>query len=201
MGKIGVIDYSCGNITSLVSALRKLGGDCIVSSKVSELGDCAKLILPGVGAFPHAMRMLKQQNLIEFLQESARKELPILGICLGMQILFESSDEFGPCDGLGILRGHVKKLPDEWPTIPNIGWWGLEINDTENRFSLTKDDTFYFVHSFFCNPINVDNQINIAIDNIEICAMVQHKAITAVQFHPEKSQKSGQKILSNFIKE
>ena len=200
MDKVGIIDYGCGNLTSIASAVKRLRIDYIVSGEISELKDCSKFILPGVGAFPYAMRVLKERHLEEFIKEKAKNNFPILGVCLGMQLLYESSEEFGGCAGIGILKGHVSKLPDDFPTLPNTGWWSLETQSADNRFGLTKDDTFYFVHSFRCNPVNSEIQINIKIDKFEICAMVMHGSITAVQFHPEKSQKSGEKILCEFLK-
>lgn len=199
MSQIGIIDYECGNITSLRSAILKSGGSCIVSSVISELDECDKLILPGVGAFPHAMEMLKRHSLDEFLIHRAASGSPILGICLGMQLLFERSEEYGPCDGLGILKGDVKKLPADWPTIPNVGWWNLKLDKITNDLDLSNEDTFYFVHSYFCSPTDVELSINIEFRDEEICGMVKQDAIIGVQFHPEKSQKSGKKILDYFI--
>lgn len=199
MDKIGIIDYGCGNLASLTSAIKRLRGNFIVSNQVNDLEKCDKFILPGVGAYPYAMKMLRNLSLDRFLKEKAKNNFPILGICLGMQLLFESSDEFGGSDGLGILKGVVKKLPENFPTIPNIGWWGLKIEENIGRFELINDDTFYFVHSFYCIPDDVEVNYSIDFNNHEICAMVKKENIIAVQFHPEKSQKSGEKILRDFI--
>ena len=199
INKIGIIDYGCGNLASLTNSIKKINSDILVSNKIDELNSCNKLILPGVGAFPYAIGILRKLKLDIFLKEKAKLNLPILGICLGMQLLFERSDEFGGAEGIGILKGAVEKLPNDFPNIPNIGWWDLEIDQSGNKYGLTKDDTFYFVHSFYCKPENVEKKLNIAIDNIDVCAMIEHKSITATQFHPEKSQKSGEKILKNFV--
>ena len=200
MDKIGIINYGCGNLASLSAALKRLKVNFQVSGKVTELEDCSKFILPGVGAFPYAMQKLSNLKLDKFLREKAENNFPILGVCLGMQLLFEESEEFGNCEGIGLLKGRVRRLPSDFPICPNIGWWSLDIQDNFSNFGLTRNDTFYFVHSFYCTPLQPETQINLAMENFKICALITKGSITAVQFHPEKSQKSGEKILRNFLK-
>ncbi|MAS82668.1 MAG: imidazole glycerol phosphate synthase subunit HisH [Legionellales bacterium] len=200
MGKIGVIDYGCGNLASLTYALKRLRAYPIVSNQISDLEKCDRFILPGVGAFPYAMKQLIELGIVDFLKDKAKNKYPILGICLGMQLLFEKSDEFGGSDGIGILKGHVEKLPNIFPTIPNIGWWELNVDNSDPFLNISHEDTFYFVHSFQCVPDSPDIQLNLAFEKAKVCALVSHNSVTAVQFHPEKSQKSGEKILRHFIK-
>ena len=199
MSKVGVVDYGCGNLASLAACLRRLRIKAVVSSSADELGRCDKLILPGVGSFPYAMQKLEELDLVSFIHQRSDEGVPILGICLGMQLLFDESAEFGGAKGLGLLKGEVIRLPEVFPTIPNTGWWDLTLHQGEQPNYIKSSDAFYFVHSYYCKPRLVDTAININFAGADICAMVVRQHITAVQFHPEKSQLSGERLISNFV--
>jgi glutamine amidotransferase len=207
MKKVCILDYGIGNLKSLSNAFIRLGADTILSSKHKEILGADYLILPGVGAFANAMEKLKNLNLDNVILEFIRYGRPFMGICLGMQMLFEKSEEFGITDGIGIIEGDVIKIPIEKKVsrLPNIGWNNLvptNFNQWDNSIlkGLSEEDRVYFIHSFCCKPKQEkDILAKTFYEEIELCASVQRGNIIGVQFHPEKSGPVGLKILNQFL--
>ena len=197
---IAIVDYGAGNIFSVKNALDYLGYDNKLTNKIQDLKDADAIILPGVGAFPHAMEQLNASGLVDTIKEQAKIK-PLLGICLGMQMLFEKSYEFEECDGLGLIKGYVDKIEESALVIPHMGWNKLEINHECPLFDgLTDDEYVYFVHSYkaFCEDENLYAYCDYGN---KVTAMVSDgKYVFGAQFHPEKSGKTGLKILENFVK-
>jgi glutamine amidotransferase len=198
---IGIIDYGIGNLSSVYKAIRFLGFDAVISKDVKVLSKCGSLILPGVGAFTHGMNKIKELNLMSFIKDSVSKGKPFLGICLGLQLLFENSEE-GPGEGLSIVKGTVKELPPEIKLkIPHMGWNCLICRNGEPIFSgMSKKPYVYFVHSFYVAP--EDEEVTIAKANygIEFTAGIKKDNVYGFQFHPEKSGEEGLKLLGNWLK-
>lgn len=194
---IAIIDYGAGNLFSVKNALDYLGLENIVTKSAQELERADRLILPGVGAFPDAMRMLSEAGLVDVIKEQAKKK-PLLGICLGMQMLFEKGYEFAETDGLGLIKGSVKLMePDNLP-IPHIGWNSLEFNEKSALLAKCKDgDYVYFVHSYAadCPSENVAAYCDYGM---KVPALVQSGNVYGAQFHPEKSGETGLNILRCF---
>lgn len=204
--KITIIDYGVGNILSIKNAINFLGEEVKYSNDYKTLKDSTHIILPGVGAFPSAMERLKKLKLIEIIQEVASKNIYILGICLGMQVLFEKSSELKETMGLNLIKGEVINLKNFTKTnvkLPHIGWNKIiDENDIQNPIlkSINKDDFFYFVHNYAGNNIkNIDNISYTNYGNIKFPSMVQKNNIFGCQFHPEKSGKPGLSLIKNFI--
>ncbi len=198
---ISIVDLGLSNLGSLISSLSKINVETKVVSKPEELKKAKAIILPGVGAFVDGMRSLKNQNLINTLKNQVNKGVPILGICLGMQLLSENSEEFGICEGLGLIKGNVMKLPDvKNLRIPNMGWCDLFNNfESEITRNINDEDSFYFVHSYHLVCRDKSSQSSyINFGSHKITAIVEKNNIFGVQFHPEKSHDKGLKILSNF---
>ena len=200
---LAVIDYGAGNLRSVLHALRYLGTEHVkLVHHPSDLHDAHQIILPGVGAFGAGMEQLHKQDLVAPLKDAIARGIPYLGICLGMQFLFEHSDEMGTHKGLGVLDGYVTRFPNDMGLkVPHMGWNQL----TFKRHSPLVDDLSdanyaYFVHSYYCVPNNAEDTLITADYGISFCAGVQRDNIYAVQFHPEKSQSTGLRILSNFLK-
>ncbi|MDW8300508.1 MAG: imidazole glycerol phosphate synthase subunit HisH [Anaerolineae bacterium] len=198
-GRIAVIDSGVANLRSVFNALKRLGAAAYIAQTPDELKGAAKIILPGVGAFAAGMARLREGNFIEPLRNYAALGVPILGICLGMQMLFRRSSEMGDHEGLGLLSGHVVRFPQHGPKVPHIGWNQLE-HDEESR--LLKDvpsgSYAYFVHSYYAQtePQNVLAQ---TLYGIHFPSVVGRGNIYGVQFHPEKSHATGLRILKNFL--
>lgn len=196
---VAIIDYGAGNLFSVKNALDFIGCKAVVSSDPAVLEQADGLILPGVGAFPDAMRMLHESGLVPAIQEQAQKK-PLLGICLGMQLLFETGMEFEETKGLGLIPGVVQKLDAGGLKVPHMGWNDLQIlhpcaltNDTNNG------DYVYFVHSFRAET--PDEYISCYASYHErVPALVRRDNIYGAQFHPEKSGTVGLKLLENFAK-
>jgi glutamine amidotransferase len=197
---IQILDYGIGNVRSLRNALDKIEINNIVNDKIdSDDRNLKGLIIPGVGAFPAAMDLLNQKKLIESIVNLKNKNIPILGICLGMQILFEVGNEIKKTNGLKFIKGDVIPLDNEKMTVPNIGWRSISGNN--NLFKNLNNKKFYFVHSFFANPKNLDNVIyNTEYEKTKIPAIVKEKNIFGFQFHPEKSGEDGLILLKHFCK-
>jgi len=196
---IGIIDYGMGNLRSVQKAFQYLGYEAIVTDKAEELRNSSALVLPGVGAFYHAMENLHQLGLVELIREWVLADKPFLGICLGVQLLFDKSFEDGEHAGLGVFRGEVVRFPKHL-TVPHMGWNQLWQQKEDSMFSGIKDGTyFYFVHSYYVHPH--DDSIILGrtdYEDVEFVSMVRQGRVIATQFHPEKSQRWGLKLLKNF---
>lgn len=199
----GIIDYGVGNLFSLRSSLAFLGEDAIVSGDRDRLAACERILLPGVGAFADAARKLRESRLDDFVREAVSRGKPLLGICLGMQLLFERSYEFGEYEGLGLLHGSVVPIPDANHTlkIPQIGWNALHFPTDKPRSSLFRDvregDCVYFVHSYYATDC-ADSVSATTEYGIELTAAAENGSVFGTQFHPEKSGKVGLAILRSF---
>lgn len=194
---IAIIDYGAGNLFSVKNALDYLGLENIITNNPKDLEAADKLILPGVGAFPDAMRMLGESGLVDVIKEQV-KHKPLLGICLGMQMLFEKGYEFGETEGLGFIKGSVKYMELKNLPVPHIGWNSLEFNEKSPLLDKCSDGDFvYFVHSYAaeCPSENVAAYCDYGM---KVPALVQNGNVYGAQFHPEKSGEVGLNILKNF---
>lgn len=197
---IAVVDYGVGNLFSLVSSLRFLGLGCIVTKNREDLNKADRIILPGVGAFGDAMGKLEENGLAETLKELAQ-EKPLLGICLGMQLLFEKSFEFGEHEGLGLIPGSVVPLADDInPSlkVPHMGWNRLEIVRDDPIFRyFDNDEWVYYVHSYHakCRPENI---LGVSEYGVAVTGLVRSGSVYGSQFHPEKSGNAGLRLLKAF---
>ncbi|MBL7810756.1 MAG: imidazole glycerol phosphate synthase subunit HisH [Bacteroidetes bacterium] len=207
MKTIAVLDYGIGNVRSQLNALEAVGARGILTNNHDEILGADAVILPGVGAFRHGMENLEKHNLISVIHEYIRTGKPFLGICLGMQLLFEESDEFGHSKGLGLVAGKIQKLPlpaDGGLRLPHIGW--KEIDEFENGgwadsiLETTKPHSaFYFVHSYAAVPASSDTWLAKAtFGEHTFCCAVKQGNIFGTQFHPEKSGESGLQIIKKF---
>lgn len=194
---ISIIDYGMGNLRSVEKALQSLGFETIITSSEKEIKNSKGIILPGVGAFPKAMENLKKNNLDEILKEEVKSGKPLIGICLGMQLLFDSSDEVTFTKGLGFIEGHVKKFEIS-EKIPHMGWNDLKFNIPTPMLKDIKEGEFvYFVHSFYADM--KDKNLNAYTEyEIKVPAVVSNENVIGFQFHPEKSGNVGLRMLSNF---
>lgn len=195
---IAIIDYGAGNIFSVKNALDYLGLENRLTSDKEEIVNADALILPGVGAFPAAMKMLESTGLVETIKAEAKKK-PLLGICLGMQMLFEKGYEFEECDGLGLIRGSVRYMEEPDLIIPHMGWNKLEkLNDCPLLNGLTDNEYVYFVHSYKAECAD-ENIAAYSQYGGRVPALVfDGKYVYGAQFHPEKSGSTGLAILKNF---
>lgn len=195
---IAIIDYGAGNIFSVKNAFDYLGYECKLTNSEDEIKKADRIILPGVGAFPAAMNMLNNSGLVPLIHEQTKIK-PFLGICLGMQLIFEKGYEFEECDGLGLIPGAVKKIERTDMPIPHMGWNELKIQNECPLFKgLPENPYVYFVHSFAAE-CNDDNIAAYCDYGGKVTAMVQdNKYVFGAQFHPEKSGEVGLQILRNF---
>ena len=199
---IAIIDYDAGNIRSVEKALLALGEQPVVTRKKEEILAADKLILPGVGAFGDAMERLHQYGLVDVIREAVKdKGIPILGICLGLQLMFERSDESDGVEGIGLLKGEILKIPDSpGLKIPHMGWNSLKIKPDTCLFAQIPDGAYvYFVHSYYLKAEAPDIVAATTEYSTNIHAAVEQGNIFACQFHPEKSSEVGLQILKNFI--
>ncbi|MBQ4559070.1 MAG: imidazole glycerol phosphate synthase subunit HisH [Tyzzerella sp.] len=198
---IAMIDYDAGNIKSVEKALQKLGADVVITKDPQEILSADKVILPGVGSFGDAMNNLTKYGLDEVIHQVVENRTPFLGICLGLQLLFERSDESPEAVGLGILKGEILRIPDaDGLKIPHMGWNSLHLQYNGRLFEgLKENDYVYFVHSYYLKA--EDESIVKATTNygVNIHASVEKDNVFACQFHPEKSSDVGLKILKNFV--
>lgn len=197
---IAIIDYKMGNLESVRKALAHLHYDSVITSDISVISAASGVILPGVGAFGPAMENLKNARLDVAIKNAVKSGVPFLGICLGMQLLFDSSEEGAGDDGniagLGLIPGKVLRFPDDMGLkIPQMGWNGL--NNVTGSL-LSEGDFVYFVHSFYCSPDNASDCAATTSYGIDYCSAIEHNNIFATQFHPEKSGEAGLQILNKF---
>ena len=198
---IAIVDYDAGNIKSVENAFQCLGQEPVVTRDKETLLQAEKVIVPGVGAFGDAMGKMHQYGLVEVLREIAAKGTPLLGICLGLQLFFESSEETPGVEGLGLLPGKIVRIPDkEGFKIPHMGWNSIQINPASRLLKGIEEGAYvYFVHSYY---LQAENETDVAATTdyvVNIHAAAEHENIFATQFHPEKSGEIGLRILKNFI--
>jgi imidazole glycerol-phosphate synthase subunit HisH len=199
--RIGLVDYGMGNRRSVQKALEHVGAEVAVTGDADVLHDCGGLVVPGVGAFPEAMRRLHGLGLPDFLRSRAADGVPVLGICLGMQVLLERSEELQPTDGLGLIRGEVTSLQAGALRIPHIGWNEVSF---ERPSPLTAGlpsggCPFYHVHSLAVRPQDPDDVVASTEYGERFATIVAHGSVFGVQFHPEKSSTHGLRMLESFV--
>lgn len=198
---IAIIDYDAGNLRSVEKALLALGEQPVITRDAEILLSADKVILPGVGSFGDAMGRLRQYGLVDVIHQIVDKGIPFLGICLGLQLMFERSDESEGVEGLGLLSGEILKIPDcEGLKIPHMGWNSLNIRDGSRLFAGIPDQSYvYFVHSYYLKAAD-ENIVAASTEySTRIHAAVESGNVYACQFHPEKSSDVGLQILKNFI--
>ena len=198
---IAIIDYDAGNIKSVEKALHYLGEETTVTRDPQTLLNADKVILPGVGSFGQAMENLHTYGLVPVIHEIVEKKTPFLGICLGLQLLFESSEETPGVEGLGILKGKIVKIPPApGIKIPHMGWNSLKFQNNGRLFKGIPEDSYvYFVHSYYLKAEDEQIVKASAEYGVHIHASVEQKNVFACQFHPEKSSTAGLRILKNFV--
>ena len=200
---IAIVDYNMGNLASVKNAFAKLGKDTVVESDPTKFKDYDKLILPGVGAFGDAMEHLRERNMIESLKEFAKSGKYMLGICLGMQLLFESSEEFGNHEGLGLIKGDVKSFDnarfEENLKVPHMGWNRMFTKEHPLFNGLDEEHYLYFVHTYHVSCKNENDVIGETYYGYKFTSAVACGNVFGIQPHPEKSHDNGLKILQNFI--
>jgi imidazole glycerol-phosphate synthase subunit HisH len=200
---VAIVDYGMGNLRSVSKAVERMGGQTYVGTHRVKIESADKIILPGVGDFGHAVRELKKRKLFDFLQVLAVKKKIMLGICLGLQLFFESSEESPGSRGLGLWKGSVKSFKpatDISKKIPHMGWNEVQIKRRDKLLRQVKNSShFYFVHSFYAKPTNPNLVMGVAKHGVTFPAILGNGHLFALQFHPEKSQTTGLQILKNFI--
>ena len=200
MLRIAIIDYGIGNLRSVEKAFAATGCDAKVTGAPDELRRAERLVLPGVGAFGRCMQALTKRKLDVIVREHVQQGTPLLGVCVGMQMLFDDSEEYGLTRGLGLIPGHVRRFEDEL-VVPHVGWNQIRQRRSHPLFEGIADDSFfYFVHSFFCQSRNDNTAIGETDYGITYASVVADKNVCGVQFHPEKSQTVGLRMLENFAK-
>lgn len=207
--KIVIVDYGLGNLFSIKQACKYLGYNTVLSSEANTILDAANLILPGVGSFEIAMKKLNEHNLVDTLKSYVKSGKPIMGVCLGMQLFFDESNEFGKHQGLGLIEGEVVRFPDVVDGInirvPHIGWNKIYHKDSDWSKSplqnINDESLMYFVHSYFVKPVSKEDILSYTVyKGFEFCSAVRKDNIFGFQFHPEKSGKEGLDIYNNFLK-
>ncbi len=198
---IAIIDYDAGNLRSVEKALLALGAEAVITRDKETILTADKVILPGVGSFGDAMEKLHQYELADVIHQVVKKGTPLIGICLGLHLLFERSEETQGVDGLGILKGEILRIPDcEGLKIPHMGWNSLKIRRDSRLFAGLEDDSYvYFVHSYYLKAADESQVAATTEYSTHIHAAVETGNVFACQFHPEKSSDVGLQILKNFI--
>lgn len=200
MSQIAIIDYGVGNLRSVEKAFAATDCEAIVSSKETDLRQAEKLVLPGVGAFGACMRALRERGFDELVRERVDQGTPLLGVCVGMQMLFAESDEFGATRGLGLLPGRVRRFTDEL-VVPHVGWNRVTQRQSHALFEdVANGSFFYFVHSYYCEPFDKSVVAGETEYGVSYTSIVAKDKICGVQFHPEKSQDAGLRLLRNFAR-
>ena len=195
---ITVVDYKLNNLRSIENTLRRLGHEVQVTSDPEVVKKADKLILPGVGAFRDAMENLRTLSLVEPFTRRVQEGVPTLGICLGMHLIFSESEEFGLHQGLNLIPGRVRRIPDK-VIVPHMGWNQLKVLKKDPFLAGVESGSFaYFVHSYYAEPQSQDVTLATTDHGIDFAAIVHEKNLWATQFHPEKSQKVGERLLDNF---
>jgi len=196
---IGIVDYGVGNLRSVEKAVATTGVDVCVTSDPAVLDDCVGIVLPSVGAFGAAMDQLRASGLDRYVERAAGDGRPIIGLCVGLQMLFEEGLEFGRHAGLGLLRGRVVRFPDSVGVIPHMGWNAVRPTREHPLFEGIETDTdFYFVHSYYVEAGDESDVLATTEYGIRFAAVCARENVLGAQFHPEKSQDAGLRMLANF---
>ena len=206
MKKVSIIDFDGGNLFSVIQACKHVGIEASVTNDFNEIKTSDGLILPGVGSFPHAMKILNSKKLVTPIKDFIKSNKPFMGICLGFQLLFSKSNEFENCDGLDIIKGTVNKFNfnNKKCKVPQIGWNKIysESNWLDSPLNkIVNDEYMYFVHSYFVDPLNKNEVLSYTkYENFKYCSSIKKNNIFATQFHPEKSGLGGLKIYKEWSK-
>ena len=197
---IAIIDYGAGNLQSVKKAFDFIGAESVITDNIESINACDKILLPGVGSFGDAMESMTKKGLVDTVKQNAMSGKPFLGICLGLQLLFEESEESPGVKGLGIFKGKIKKFsPDMGLKIPHIGWNSLEIKQKDTLFKGIPENSYvYFVHSYYLHAEDENEIATVTNYGIDFHSAVGKDNIFATQFHPEKSGDVGLQILRNF---
>ena len=200
MFQVGIIDYGVGNLRSVEKAFAAVGCDAIVSADEDILRTVDRLVLPGVGAFGACIRALTERRFDRLVTERVAQGTPLLGVCVGMQMLFEESEEFGTTRGLGLLPGRVVRFSDDL-VVPQVGWNQISQRQAHPLLQgIANGAFFYFVHSYYCEPADSSFVLGETDYGVAYASVVAHENISGVQFHPEKSQAAGLRLLANFAR-
>jgi glutamine amidotransferase len=197
---IGIVDYGMGNLRSVQKAFERVGADAQIVDQAEQIKNCHRLVLPGVGAFADAMLHLRKRDLIDPIKDFVASGRPFLGICLGLQLLFDRSEEDGEHQGLGLLGGEVVRFSEgQGRKIPQMGWNAITWDQPHPLLAgLDQGAHVYFVHSYIAQPVEASSVATRTEYGGPFCSSVTHENVFATQFHPEKSQDVGLKILENF---
>lgn len=197
---IAIIDYGAGNLRSVTNTLKYLGAEVTIAGKPEQLHGADRIVLPGVGAFGAGIYSLREAGFEEPIRQAVASGTPLLGICLGMQYLFDESEEMGKHKGLGLLPGRVVRFPPDVPKVPHIGWNQLHIQSKNPLLEGIDDGAYaYFVHSFVADPAERTDILASTDYGVSFASIVGRGNVFGIQCHPEKSQAVGQRILRNFI--
>jgi len=200
-GRTVIIDYGMGNLRSVEKAVAAVGGDPLMSGDPGVVRTAPRLILPGVGAFGDAMNNLRHQGLLEALLEAVGTGTPLLGLCLGLQLLFDESEEFGRHRGLGIIPGSVRRLSSSGLHVPHVGWNQVQdVRPDPLLEGVPEGAYFYFVHSYYVEPAEPGDRLAETEYGRRFCSIARHSRVWGAQFHPEKSQAMGKRLLGNFLR-
>lgn len=199
---VAIIDYGAGNLSSVKKALDYLGAKSEITQDKDKIMSASHIILPGVGSFGDAMHSMEERGLVDTVKNAALSGKPFLGICLGLQLLFESSEESEGIKGLGLLKGEIVEIPrNNGVKVPHMGWNSVKLNQKDGIFDgIEEDSYFYFVHSFYLKNADTDAVAATTEYGVTIECAVQKGNLCATQFHPEKSSKIGLKLIENFLK-
>jgi len=198
VSQLAIIDYGVGNLRSVEKAFAATGSPAVVTSDEGVLRKAERLVLPGVGAFGACMNALTERGFDTLVRERVAAGTPLLGVCVGMQLLFEESEEFGATRGLGLLPGRVRRFPDDL-IVPHVGWNQIHQRVSHPLFDGVGDASFfYFVHSYYCEPARDEVVLGETDYGVTYASVVAQENLCGVQFHPEKSQAAGLRLLANF---
>ena len=198
MVAVAIIDYGVGNLRSVEKAFAAVGVDAVITSDKQALKEAERLVLPGVGAFATCMSEFERHDLMDLVLARVEQGTPLLGVCVGMQMLFEESSEFGKTKGLGLLKGFVDRF-NETLVVPHVGW-NQVVKRSEHSLlaNVPTESFFYFVHSYYCEPADESAVVGETDYGVRFCSIVAKGNVCGVQFHPEKSQNAGLQLLRNF---
>ena len=201
MANLTIIDSGICNLGSISRSFERAGAKTSAATTPEQVAQADRLVLPGVGSFPAGMKALSEKGLVEAIRAHASSGKPLLGVCLGMQLLFETGEEFGQSHGLGLIPGRVRELRAGNSPLPHMGWNQIKSKPGNPLFEgLASEAYFYFVHSFVCEPTNAEHVIGETEYGERFCSAVRFDNLWGIQAHPEKSQRCGAKVLENFLK-